>query len=257
MENLFGQAEEAVVESATTEKKKADKLADKSKQNKEMKEKFQESCATDPDFIKKIGAMSDSLKVVHSLGYGVGGNLIQNKTASGERKLEQVPTIVGYEVQNIGSEPITYTTEEYVKDADGKYVGTVTTKVLAPQATAFLARQYMTMLLCATEYSFSIANGKMVQSSRKKDGKSLKAELESYYFTFNKEEGLSVNDDSVKVSIDEDVNGVRVIKDAYLSTFGYLNNPKERKTKSASPKVTKQAIAANYVKSLLSNAQGK
>lgn len=255
MENLFGQAEGAVVAPSTADE---DKKAAKSEQKKEMKEKFQESCANDPDFLKKIGTMSDSLKVVHSLGYGVGGNLIQNKTASGERKLEQVPTIVGYEIQNIGSEPITYTTEEYVKDADGKYVGTVTTKVLAPQATAFLARQYMTMLLCATEYSFSIANGKMVQSSRKKSGKaSLKAELESYYFTFNKEEGLSVNDDSVKVSIDEDVNGVRVIKDAYLSTFGYLNNPKERKAKSAHKEVTKQALAANYVKSLLNSYQGK
>ena len=107
------------------------------------------------------------------------------------------------------------------------------------------------MLCSRPEISFTLANGKIVSSS-KKNAKSLKEELAAYYFAFNKaEDGTTpqVNDDEVKLSVD-DADGK--VKPEYVESFGYLNNPKEgRAARTKGAKYTTQDLAANYIHKLL------
>jgi hypothetical protein len=214
-----------------------------------MKAAFKETVQTDPGFTEKLHRLSDSVKVLNTLGYGKGGNIVVDKSAkaaeSGERQLTQTSQIVGYKLQNIGSEAIEYTTEVWQKGADGKFTSSVVTKSFAPGETIVLSRKYMTMFCAVPEISFTLANGRVSLSSKK--AKNFDEELASYYFTFNKNEDgttIQVNDDEVKLAIDVD----NVVKDEYLETFGYLNNPKEaRLPKAKGAKVTAQDLAANYV----------
>ena len=222
----------------------------KAKINK-MKQALKDTINSNPNYTEIKNRLSGSLKVVHTLGYGKGGNLIVDKSQA-DRTLKAVPMIVGYEVQNIGTEAIPYQTEKWALDeATGKYVGTKTEAVIEPGATAYLSRQYMTMLCASPEFSFKLANGKMVESSRK-TVKDLKGELEKHYFSFNKDEGLEVNDESVKVSIDVD----GVVKPEFVEDFGFFNNPKESKagksTKSNAA-FTTQDLAANYIYRMLNS----
>lgn len=247
MDAIFGQeatapvASEAVESAARKEKVAA------------MKASLKETVQTSPDFSKKLHRLSDSIKVVNTLGYGTGGNIIVDKKASteGNRVLKPTSAIYGYKLQNIGTEPIEYTTEVFTQDETGKYVGQVVKRQWAPGETIDLTRQYTTMLCSMPEISFTLANGKIVSSS-KKNAKTLKEELAAYYFAFNKsEDGTTpqVNDDEVKLSVsDADGN----VKPEYIETFGYLNNPKESKAgRSKSTKYTTQDLAANYIHKLL------
>lgn len=217
-----------------------------------MKASLKETVQTSPDFASKLRRLSNSIKVVNTLGYGKGGNIVVDKKASGDaRVLKPTSAICGYKLENIGTEVIEYTTEVFTQDETGKFVGQVVKKQWAPGETINLTRQYTTMLCSMPEISFTLANGKIVSSS-KKNAKSLKEELAAYYFTFNKnEDGTTpqVNDDEVKLSIsDADGN----VKPEYIETFGYLNNPKENKAgRSKSTKYTTQDLAANYIHKLL------
>lgn len=223
--------------------------AEKKAKINEMKQALKDTLSSNPSYIESKNRLSNSLKVVHTLGYGKGGNLIVDKNQP-ERTLKAVPMIVGYEVQNIGTEAIPYKTEKWALDeATGKYVATKVDAVINPGESAYLTRQYMTMLCAIPEFSFKLANGKMVESSRKAV-RDLKGELEKHYFTFNKDEGLEVNDESVKISIDND----GVVKPEFVADFGFFNNPKEgkaAKTKSG-PSFTTQDLAANYIYRMLS-----
>lgn len=246
MDAIFGQeatapvAAEAVESAARKEKVAA------------MKASLKETVQTSPDFATKLRRLSNSIKVVNTLGYGKGGNIVVDKKASGDaRVLKPTSAICGYKLENIGTEVIEYTTEVFTQDETGKFVGQVVKKQWAPGETINLTRQYTTMLCSMPEISFTLANGKIVSSS-KKNAKSLKEELAAYYFTFNKnEDGTTpqVNDDEVKLSIsDADGN----VKPEYIETFGYLNNPKENKAgRSKSTKYTTQDLAANYIHKLL------
>lgn len=221
-----------------------------------MKQSLRETVQTTPDFADKLRKWSDSIEVTHTLGFGKGGNIIVDKKATaangGKRALKATSTICGYELKNIGSEPIEYQTEEFAQDETGKYVGTVVKKVWAPGETIYLTRQYTTMLCSIPEISFTLANGKIVASSKKSGKGGLKEELSSYYFSFNKaEDGTTptVNDDEVKLSVD-DADGK--VKDEFVTVFGYLNNPKEgRAARAKGPKYTTQDLAANYIHKLL------
>lgn len=255
MNDLFNQESAPVVEEQVSEEKKkarSEKIAN-------MKNDLKQTIMEDPDFASKVSTLSDALVMVSSLGYGTSGNIIVDKAASSKenRVLANTSAIVGYRFKNVGTEPINYETEVYSKNEEGKYVGQVVSKVLNPGETVDLSRQYTTQLLCAPEFSFTIANGKLVASSKKNENGSLKEELESYYFSFNSEEHKSVNDDDVKIAIDEDVAGVRTIKPEFVDTFGYLNNPKESKGRgSKGPKFTQQTLAANYIARKLKEAKG-
>lgn len=214
---------------------------------KGLKADLQTKLAQDPDFVQRLRSLSESVEVVATLGYGTGGNIVVDKT-SPERKLKSTTSIVGYEVKNIGSEPITYQTEVWAKGEDGKYVAEVVEATLAAGETAALTRKYMTLLCARPEISFTLANGKII-SNLKKD-RQVDEMLNSFYFQFNN--GVAVNDDKVKKAIDIDVDGARVVKDEYVATFGYLNNPKEKKVKAAKgQKLSIQDMMANYVNQLV------
>lgn len=217
-----------------------------------MKASLKETVQTSPDFASKLRRLSNSIKVVNTLGYGKGGNIVVDKKASGDaRVLKPTSAICGYKLENIGTEVIEYTTEVFSQDETGKFVGQVVKKQWAPGETINLTRQYTTMLCSMPEISFTLANGKIVSSS-KKNAKSLKEELAAYYFAFNKsEDGTTpqVNDDEVKLSVD-DADGK--VKPEYVETFGYLNNPKEgRAARTKGTKYTTQDLAANYIHKLL------
>lgn len=226
---------------------------------KEMKAVFASSLEETPDLAQKIRRLSSSIRVNHTLGYGLGGNLVvdKEKSTADNRVLSRTSKIYGYEVENIGSEAIEYKTEVWTKDENGKYVGEVVKRTFAPGQVIFLTRQYMTMLCAIPEISFTLANGKIIRKKPKAGNNkqvTLVDELKSYYFSFDKDEttGIApqVNDDEVKLAIDVD----GVVKDEYVETFGYLNNPKEAKAASTRAKTasyTAQDIAANFINQLI------
>lgn len=242
MENLF--TETTVPVEAADDSAKKERVA-------AMKAALKETVSNDAQFTSKLRRLSGSLKVVNTLGAGKGGNIIVDKSKTDTRTLKSVSQIVGYKIENIGSEAIEYTTEVFAQDATGKWVGSVVNKTLMPGETIDLTRQYTTMLCARPEISFTLANGKIVSSS-KKNAKSLKEELSAYYFSFNKEEDgsqIQVNDDEVKLAVD---NADGTVKAEYAEVFGYLNNPKEgRAAKEKGPKYTTQDLAANYINKML------
>ena len=212
-----------------------------------MKASLKETVQTSPDFASKLRRLSNSIKVVNTLGYGKGGNIVVDK-ASPERKLKSTSAIVGYEVKNIGTEPITYQTEVWAMGADGKYEAQPVEATLGAGETCVLTRKFMTILCSRPEISFTLANGKIISNLKK--GKSTEELLNSFYFQFS--DDTPVNDDRVKKAVDEDVDGQRVIKAEYVAAFGYLNNPKEKAAKRVkAAKVTVQDMMANYVSTLL------
>lgn len=244
MQNVFGAETEAPVT--------AEQNAAKKQKIAVIKEAMKATLSTDATYQERLHKWSGSVKVVNTLGYGKNGNIVVDKAAKTDsRTLKATSKIVGYKIQNIGSEAITYQTEVWALDKEtGKYVPTSQSKTLAPGETACLTRQYMTMFCAQPEISFVLANGKIISSARKA-GKSLKDELSAYYFSFDKSEDgttVAVNDDEVKLSVD-DANGA--VKPEYVDTFGFLNNPKDKVSKAKPPKVTAQEMMANYVNRLI------
>lgn len=233
---------------------------DKAAKKEALRSAMQETMATDPAYTQKLRKLSDALEVVNTLGYGRGGNIVVDKTKKtddGKRGLVATSKVVGYRIHNIGTEPIPYMTEVFTQNEAGVYVGTQVQRTLNPGEYANLTRQFMTMLTCQPEFSFTLANGKILSGSAKETA-DVKKKLESYYFAFNREEGSetpTVNDDEVKLSIDEEVNGKSVVKEEFVEAFGFLNNPKEGRKGGRKPaagaSLTAQDYSANYVASLL------
>lgn len=225
-----------------------------------MKKSLKETINSDPTFTQRLHSLSGSLEVVKSLGFGENGNIVvdHTKTDAENRALTTTSAIIGYRVRNIGSEPIKYVTEEYSQGEDGKYVGAKVEKFLNPGETADLNRQYMTMLCAIPEISFTLANGKVIRGSGRLDGKDMKAELEAYYFTFNKDLGLQVNSDAVKLQIGEKVGDKWQVKPEFVAAFGYLNNAPEKaragRKSEGGAKYTASDLAANYVMQMLKDA---
>lgn len=224
-----------------------------------MKEVLKQNIASDPTFLGRMRSLSNSVRVVNSLGFGDSGNIIVDKTKSTKdnRALAVTSAIVGYRVENIGSEPIKYLTGVWTKDETGRYVQTKAEKVLAPGATMDLTRQWMTVFCAQAEISFKLANGKIVKGSGSRGNKDITAELESYYFCFDKDANGNrpqINDDDIKLNVAEKVGDKWVVKPEFEETFGYLNNPKEvtkSSRKSSGEKLTAQDVVAAYVNKLI------
>ena len=207
-----------------------------------MKESLQ-----DADFRDKLHKLSSSLVINKSLGYGKSGNIVLEKAAdaNGEgRKVTATSAIVGYQLTNVGAEPIKYTTEEFTKGADGIFVGQVVEKTIAPGETVNISRKYLAVLTSQPEFSFTLGNGKIV--SPKRNFNTVSEQLSAHYFKFD--DDTKVNDDSVKIAIDDD----GVVKPEFQSVFGYLNNPKAGRAKhQPSQKFTTQDLAANFIQKLI------
>lgn len=133
-----------------------------------MKASLKETVQTSPDFASKLRRLSNSIKVVNTLGYGKGGNIVVDKKASGDaRVLKPTSAICGYKLENIGTEVIEYTTEVFSQDETGKFVGQVVKKQWAPGETINLTRQYTTMLCSMPEISFTLAMVRLYLLARK------------------------------------------------------------------------------------------
>ena len=258
MENVFNTLEETPEVKVEVEAPQNDARTARKEKIKVMEEALKTTIAEDPNFLEKKSSLSEALEVINTLGFGDSGGIVVDKTKSDGRALAQVSATVGYKVRNNGTEPIKYKTEIFAQDETGKFVGTVTEKVLSAGEEADLTRQYMTMIAAAPEFSFQLANGKIVRGSGARGDKSLKAELEAHYFKFDKTEDgetIQVHDDSIKLNVGEEVGGKWVVKPEYAEAFGYLNNPKEatggRRRKSAGKQYNAQEIAANYINRLI------
>lgn len=241
----------AVVETATDEKK-----VKKSEMKGKLVACLRETMQNDKTFATRVKTRSTSLEVTHTLGFSDKGGLVVDAQKEG-RSLVATSGIVGYEIHNIGTEAIPYKTAVCKKGADGIWVATPTDAVLQPGETAYLTRQYMTMLTAAPEFSFELANGKIQKGSgASKEGKTTKEILESYYFAFNKDTGLQVNDDDMKLAIADKVDGKWVVKPEFEETFGELNNPKPTAKAARAPKAPKMdssVAVANYVYTVVLN----
>ena len=225
-----------------------------------MKASLRQTMHEDPSYAKRLHSLSDKIEVVNSLGFGDSGNIVVDraKSTKDERALTTTSVIVGYRVRNIGDTPITYQTEVYTQNAEGKFVGEKVEKVIAPGATADLTRQYMTMLCAIPEISFTLANGKVIRGSGKSSAKGdVKAELEAYYFSFDKNLGRQINADEVKLNVGEKVGDKWQVKAEFVEAFGYLNNAPERTRgarKADGPKITSSDLAANFVMQMLKDS---
>lgn len=260
MDNIFTSLDPGAEQAGApvVEKKEASKNT-RRERIEAMKAAIQETALTDPEFKQKLKSLSDSLEVVNTLGFGDSGNIVLDKSSTADkRKVVSTSQIVGYRVRNIGDVPIKYQTEVWTQGEDGKFVPTKTEKVIAPGATAELTRQFMTMLCAQPEISFTLANGKIIRGAGTISSKSLKDELEAHYFRFDKDENgvkKQVNDDSVKLNVGRKVDGKWVVKDEYVETFGFLNNPKpggrRGGRKSARDKYSAQDLAANYIRKMI------
>lgn len=247
MEAVFGnaQAEAPVAEEAVHTEAKKQKV-------KAMKESLKETVMQNPDFKDQLHTLSGSIKVVNTLGFGKGGNILVDKKAStsDNRVLKATSAICGYKLENIGDAPIEYQTKIFSLNEEGEYVGQVVTKQWAPGEQINLSRLYTTILCSRPQISFTLANGKIVASSKKKP-KDFEDELSGFYFSFNKNDDgttIQVNDDEVKLSID-DADGK--VKPEYVETFGYLNNPKKSQPKTSKQNFTTQDLFANYIHKML------
>jgi hypothetical protein len=220
---------------------------------REMTEAFKDSLMRDPTFKDRLRTLSESVAVVNTLGFEESGNIIEDKSEDGERKLVTVPAIVGYRIRNIGKENIPYVTEEYTLK-DGEWVGQVVNKILKPNETIDLTRKYMTMFCARPELSFQLANGKVMRGSAKVKTGDVDGELEAHYFAFA-DRNLKVNSDEVKINIGRKEPKTKkwVVKKEFEAAFGYLNNEKtkgEGRTR-AGRKYNAQDMAANYIARML------
>jgi hypothetical protein len=225
--------------------------AEDKKMKQAMANSFKVKLVNNPDFAASVNTACKNLSVVTIYKYGDTGNIKVDHVNSTDtnRKLVGCGKPVGYGVSNVGDTPISYTTEEFSKDANGMYVGTILEKTIAPGETIMLTRKYLALLVSRPEFGMKLANGSVVASASKAKN-SLDKLLSQSYFNFSSDSGKTVNDDDINVRIDVD----GVVGDEFLTTFGSLNNPKPqraRKTSSGGPKFTSQDYVANYIQEML------
>ena len=242
-----------------------------------MIEAIKETVQNDPTYLEVKNSLSGGIVIAKVLGFGDSGNIKRGEDIPAtdkdgnpildedgkqvmKRNLIPIPENVGYIVQNNTKQELTYTIEEYAQNADGVWVGTPVTKVLAPGASAPFSRKWLTLFASQPAISNKFANGRLTRSSARIKGnltpkEAYEAELEAYYVQFT-EEGLTVNDDSLKEQIGKKVKGqdgkpMWVVKAEYAPIFGYLNNVPEKKTggrKGASkPSFDSTDVYANYI----------
>lgn len=237
----------------------SDKKEAKKQLARAYKEAMKDTLDENPDYLEKRRSLTDAVMVVNTLGFGDSGNIIVAEGSTKEdRKLETVATIVGYKIQNIGKVAIPYTTEEFTKNAEGKWVGEKVKKTLEPGGNAVLTRKYSTVLFANPEFNLKVENGKFIPPKKKRTT-DIEALLPGYYFSFN-DKNIKVNDDSVKLQIGEKKKTPAgpekwFVKAEYEGIFGYLNNSggKGRKKKSG-PSFDPQDYAANFLQKLINDA---
>jgi hypothetical protein len=249
---------DSVFDNATViaeDSKEAEKKAAAKERNQEMKSAFLDRVQNDPTYQERNKIWSNYVSVVNTLGsYKGSGNIKLGEGSTKEhRVLEPTSATVGYVLSYTGDTPIQYRTEEYTFNPETqKYEGTTVTKTAEPNSKIILNRKNAALFCSINEISFTVANGIFHPSSKKLGTNATWDDtLNSFHFRFSDSQ-KSVNDDDVKIII-EDADGN--IKDEYVSTFGYLLNPKDKKvrgtTKKDGTKYTAQDICAAYIQKVL------
>lgn len=261
MDNVFG-AQDTMNSTVNTGTEVGGSVskAEKKAKFEAIRSAYIEELSQNPELKQREGIFSDSIEVINTLGYGKGGNIIVDKVNSKKdengritkdgRVIIPTPKIVGYVLKNVGTETIPYTTEVYTQNENGVYVGEVVERQFAPGETIQLNRKWMTVFCAQVEISFKLANGKMVESSKKSKTNSVDDKVAAFYFTFDKEIGSDVNNDEIKLSIGIDRN----IAPEYIETFGYLANEpqaKERASRKKGEGAGVSAMAASYIRKLI------
>lgn len=282
--SVGGGEENVTVEQKSENDRKIKNKQLRAKRNEQMTQALNETIASMEGgreaFDKIAGSMSNSLEVEYALGWTNSGNLVVDQVEYQKlldsapkkpvlqkdgttkivvdktginRPIVQTGQIVGYIVKNVGDKPISYITEEYEKDEAGQFIGQRKEKVMAPGEEVQLARQYFTMLTARPEFSFMLSNGKVVRGSALLDTDDLKKELEAHYFSYD-DPNKQINSDENKKNVGRDIGeGGKahwVVKDEYLSTFGFLMNNKTGKSpvkKSTAGQPSSAMRAANLI----------
>ena len=238
-----------------------DKKAEKKEFAKKLKDAMYETLKENPDYLAVRRSLTNSVRVVNTLGFGDSGNIIVAEGSTKEdRKLQPVASIVGYRIQNVGETPITYQTEEFTQGEDGVWVGQKVTKVIKPGEFANITRKYATILFSRPEFNLKVANGKFIAPRNKKTN-DLDALLAGYYFSFN-DKDIKVNSDTVKIQIGEQRKNPATgqtkwyVKSEFEKEFGYLNNSGSGKARAKKPTkdLDPQDFAANYLQKLIQEA---
>jgi len=241
------------------EKQKEERKQEAAEVNDAM-EAFARKLKEDPALKGKLYAYSNSIEVINSCGYGEGGGLVNAAEKGAEkRQLQATPQIVGYVIKNIGTFPIPFKNEVWVKNAEGVYEGEMVEDSIAPGETKALTKKIFALLAITPEVSLKVANG-TVKSPRiitLKKCKTPEDALNRYTFSFPQNSGLTVNSSKFKVAIanrrEVEIDGVKTtewkIKPEFVQTFGYLENPKARTirtkaNKGDSAELRRESIAA-------------
>lgn len=228
-----------------TDAKKQEKKAAQDKK----KTAFIERCKSDAEFLSSLGTLTDTVEVLNSLAHPLEKGLIKGKGSTAEKRvIETVPGIVGYILQNKGTEALEYDTEVF-KKVDDKYVGEKVKKVAKPGEKFCLTKKYTTVLASNPQFGLSFANGTMRRGSKKAN--TPEEEFEAYYFKPSND--IKVNSDEFKKNIGVKGEGENDwgVLDEYLETFGYLCNEEEKTGRTGGrTKVSKQDVNAYFLHSL-------
>ena len=250
-ENWGGEAPEAQAPVVTPDE---GKKAKKSEDDK-VKAAAEQVLKSNPGLLDTLSTKADDFEVTKIFSTYLIPNIKPDKSQpKGENgKYPIIPTSykVGYEVRNVGAEPVQYKAPNYVLNPEtGKYENQEYDAVINPGETAILDRLHMTMLFARPEYSFSLRNGSIKKSS--KQGIQTQEEmLRSYYFAFDREAVSFVSDDDVNQIIDEDgADGTKKISDEYTKYFGFVMN-KEAKPARKSKASSRRAVSNQERQALL------
>lgn len=221
------------------------------------------------EFIQIKGSMSAALEVVNVLSYTDSGNFVEVQKADKEKGIpRQTATMsqnVGLRILNKSDRAIPYKVEVFTS-INGKLEPQIVDREIAPGAFADIPTKWATHLASKPEFSNKFANGFMKRAGKpvqvKPDMTSadiLMAELEKYHFEYNKDMGLTVNDDAVKLQIGKKVKDAEgkekwVVQDEFKEVFAYLEVGKRGLTGEKRTKFDSQDLAANYINRLAHEA---
>lgn len=248
--------EAGTVVSEKKSKKSADDIA--------LAENLKQTVATDEEYTKIHGTLSESVEVINTLGFSDAGDQIFDKEASeaaGSRKLAPVGRIVGYVVKNNSKQPIPYTTYQCTKKANGEgYDAKEVQATLAPGKTAVVSKRHLIIMAAQPAISFKLANAVLRKAPNQKIVGAKQEDVENLFFlAFEKGEdgkSVSVHSDKVKKQIGEkNADGKWFVKPEYADVLGFVENEKPKAVRVAGekgPKYTSRDAQALYVSKLFS-----
>lgn len=153
-------------------------------------------------------------------------------------KKRDVPQMVGYALQNIGTEPIEAYYAECSLNNSGVWEENPPTKVqVKPGEVIQLTKKTYALTSSMIEYSCKFANGKAVSRKKNVDAAAIVQKI-SFLFYADEDEFASVHSEPFKIRIDAtDKDGYFRVQDEYKKVFAFLENNGKNKNARASASV--------------------